>query len=285
METTIAYYNFDLDNAEEAMAWAALKRELKTTPGRGHIMNAFGGDNSKVRMHKSNYCDGKRIPPNIEIETEEIELECECLFENQWNTPTRRVFDWWLEYLQDNNNIRRGHYLEITDEMREIRRNTHKCGYCGKMEPAAKGYTFCPHCIDSEYLEESQLRLTRMMPVDTPFETVLPDLADAERDHLLPLYKEAQIHGATARGKERIRKQRCDTKHRRDTAIENATTEHDGIMWLLDNGVNTNNVIFYSHTGRFGFGWRKPIDDELYSSLVDVLCEFPFDYDIKRVTS
>ena len=50
----------------------------------------------------------------------------------------------------------------------------------------------------------------------------------------------------------------------------------------MDHGVSIDNCIYYSHTGRFGFGWREPVGQAVYSALVDVLCEFPFDYDIKK---
>ena len=104
-----------------------------------------------------------------------VEIETNCLFANQWNTAPiadvsnkgLRVFDWAQDYQFNNNtkHIKSGHWLLITQEMRDIRDNMHKCRYCGAMEPAQKGYVFCPHCIDSEYLDTKTLKLTRMMAV------------------------------------------------------------------------------------------------------------------------
>lgn len=262
MKTTIHYYRFDISDPKQADACNALHAELRATPGRGSFMNAL--------CHE--YNDGAG--------SEEVTLETKHLFDNQWNTPERRVFDWY-EAIFPNRSIKQGHYLDITPEMREIRRNTNKCGFCGAQEPAQKGYVFCPHCIDSEYLKEEDLHLTRMVPVDEQRKARAP-LSEAERAHLMPLYVKAQTEGATTRGKARLKKQRADLLRKRNTAIENANTEYNGLIWLMDHGISINNVIYYSHTGRFGFGWRKPIGDAEYSRLVDLLCEFPFDYDIKR---
>lgn len=41
------------------------------------------------------------------------------------------------------------------------------------------------------------------------------------------------------------------------------------------------NAIYYTHTQRWGFGWRKPLDAAAHSALLDVISEFPGDYDIK----
>lgn len=167
-------------------------------------------------------------------------------------------------------------------EMIEIRRNTNKCPYCGKQEPAAKGYVFCPHCLDSEYLTEDYLLkgMTRMRAIDEDHNELKP-LTDAERAHLLPLYREAQLHGNTERGKARIAKQRQDIERNARAAIRNAETERAGMLWLMDHGINISNVIYYSHTGRFGFGWRQPLGGEVLSGLLDIITEFPFPYDIE----
>lgn len=225
------------------------------------------------------------------IDGREVELETSFLFDNQWNTapiegiskPGLRVFDWAEDYMAQGmrQSIKRGHYLDITDEMREIRRNVHKCGYCGAHEPAAKGYVFCPHCIGSEYLEAKDLHLTRMRPVDGSFGAERAPLTEAERAHLLPLYREAQLHGHTVRDKARIAKARADVITSCNKQTRSAMAERDGMLWLMDHGVRTDNVIFYSHTGRFGFGWRKPVDAEYLSALLDIISEFPFPYDIK----
>ncbi len=207
----------------------------------------------------------KTILHTYNLDGQTVELETKHLFDNQWNTESLRVFDWTLEALPAyQKHIRRGHWLEQTAEMREIRRNTHRCGYCSHQEAAAKGSVFCPACIDSEYLKESDLFLTRMMPVDSSGER--EPLTAAESAHLLPLYRAAQTHGSTERGKARIAKLRESIAEKAKRKIANASTELEGYLWLIENGFGqlaANNVIFYDHTGRFGFGWREPLDKYL----------------------
>jgi hypothetical protein len=272
-KTTLHTYYFDVSIADGKAAWDALRAKLKTGP----------------------HCFGPVLADNYfafrDLDGQEIELETAHLFENQWNTASGlRVFDWALTShiagcrVDPENSpphIRRGHYLDQTAEMRSLRDNTSACGYCGKQEPAAKGYVFCPHCIDSEYLKEKDLYLTRMMPVSTPNRA---QLSDAERAHLLPLYRDAQLHGTTARGKARIARLRADIARDYAKAIADANAERDGFTWLLDNGFGqlaANNVIFYDHTGRFGFGWRTPCDAATVSALLEKISEFPGSYDIK----
>ena len=53
------------------------------------------------------------------------------------------------------------------------------------------------------------------------------------------------------------------------------------MVWLLDRNINAENCIYYSHTRKFCFGWRNPVSESVKSALLDVLVEFPFDYEIK----
>ena len=102
-------------------------------------------------------------------------------------------------------------------------------------------------------------------------------LSDAERDHLVPLFIDAQ----TTLDNKRVEKERETLKRRAARRITNAKTERDGFLWLLDHAVKTSNVIYYSHTQRFNFGWRKPLSAEERSALLDVITEFPYPYDIQ----
>lgn len=271
-------YSFDLAKPDDATAYAALSERLKATGIR--------------QMHSL----GTHYFPSMDGIT--VDLETKHLFNNQWNTapiPSAtakdaaekglRVFDWAEEaifnaYGHENKNLRRGHWLEQTPAMTTIRQAIHTCGYCGKQEPADKGLAFCPHCIDSPYLEAKQLHLTRMVCIaDT--DKPRAKLTDAERAERLPLYKAAQLHGSTERGKARIAKERAEIESDFRKSTESATTKRDGLTWLMDKGIRIDNCIYYSHTGRFCFGWRQPVSEELKSDLLDIVSEFPFPYDIK----
>lgn len=271
IKTKIHAYWFDIRKTEDQNAYLLLVERLKAQGLK--VFETHGG---KGHYHFVKPIDGK-----------EIELETEHLFNNQWNTAPigdsesgLRVFDWAQDYpINFDKAIKRGHYLEQTPEMAEVRRNTVACGYCGFQTTAQRGYVFCPQCIGSEYLKASELNLTRMRAVDD--ESPRMPLTKAESEHLMPLYKEAQLHGNTERDKKRIAKQRADIEKKYRAATSHAKNEHDGLLWLMDRGIKIDNVIYYSHTDRFSFGWRSPVAKEIESAILDVISEFPFNYEIK----
>lgn len=262
IKTTLHTYHLDTRKPGDAKAYAELYKRLSTSNGK--CFETWG--------HGSHYLPDLAGP---------IELETDHVFNNQWDSTTHRVFDWAQDYPIDfDKRIKRGHYLDITAEMRELRRNTMACGYCGKQEPAQKGNVFCPHCIGSVYLKESDLHLLRMAPVAGGREDRAP-LTQAELDHLVPIYRDAQTHGRTDRDKARIAKARSDLTTDRDDTIRNATVKHDGFLWFMDRGINTENLIYYTHTGKFSWGWRTPVSEDFASRLLDIISEFPFAYEIK----
>jgi len=98
---------------------------------------------------------------------QEIELETEFLFINQWNTAKTqtsekglRVFD-WSEPIYPNKDIKEGMYLLQTPEMIEVRKNTCKCGFCGK-QYYKPSFDFCTNCLGSEYLKVNDLFLLKL---------------------------------------------------------------------------------------------------------------------------
>lgn len=273
IKTTIHCYDYNLNNAGDAKEYAELVKDLKATVA--HPMRAIGD-----YYHP-------------EIDGMQVELETGCLFDNQWNTKPigasktgYRVFD-WAEEVRFNNgreiqNYRRGHYLTITDEMREIRRNTCKCGYCGHQMPAQAGSVFCPECLGSAYLTAEQVHLTRMMPVDTPFKQARAKLTEAEETYLMPLFRQAQIYGNTERDKLRIARTRAKIEKDYHKALKVADTEYHGMLWLMDHGIKTDNVIYYSHTDQWAFGWRTPYDSVTETAMRQALEGFPFPYEFAK---
>jgi len=273
MKTTLHAYAFDVTKPQEAAAYEQLCSRMKRDGIR--CFETWGGGGS----HYMPSLDGKTV-----------ELETQHIFSDQWNTAPidgdsaktgRRVFDWAQDYpINFGKHIRRGHYLDITEEMRAIRRDTLQCGYCGAYAPVASGQRFCRECLGSEYLKSSDLLLLRMVPIERHGDERAP-LTEEEQAELLPLYKSAQIHGNTERSKARIAKARADVIAKADKAGTTAVMERDGFLWFMDRGINTSNLIYYSHTGRFCFGWRQPVDAAIVSEILDVISEFPFPYDIK----
>lgn len=270
LKTFIHTFYFDTRVPAEKKAWLDLQVQLKDGPRE---MESHGG--------------GSHWTNDIGAERAEIWLETSHLFDNQWDVtvdspsvPNRRVFDFAFDYLPNNRYIKRGHWLEQTAAMRAIRSNTMACGYCGKQEPAQKAYAFCPHCIGSEYTTEKDLHRTRMLQVGQSFGAQRAELSEAEKAHLLPLWKDAQINGNTERDKKRIAAKRESVARDYKNAIAKATIERDGLTWLMDRGANTENIIFYSPTGRWSWGWRTKVSASLLADVQKTLDGFPFPVDI-----
>lgn len=275
INTTLHYYRFDVSDEAEAQAYKDLLENtlkkigfpVRTMDCRFNLAQHAKTTDSFLAAVKS--ANGKVI-----------ELETECLFPDQWNAkdPSLRVFN-WAEYRWPNADIKEGYWLEQTPEMAEVLRNTHKCGYCGHIEPAAKGHTFCPQCLGSEYLQKKDLNLTRMVAVcDTSKSRA--ELTEAEEANLVPQWREAQIHGKTERDKVRIAKQRETIKKDYAAAVRKAWVEFSGKVWLMDNGINIELAIYYSHRDIWTFGWRSKLDKELCEDLLKVLVDFPFNYEV-----
>lgn len=279
MKTTLNHYRFDVTNADQASAYAELRENTLIKIGfQVWTMGMIDGYSADP--------EGWKFIDKIRKCAGDIELETECLFDDQWNATATdginrhglRLFN-WAEAEYQNKCIKEGYWLDQTDEMREILRNTNKCGYCGKQEPAQKGYAFCPHCVGSAYLTEEQLHLTRMLPVcDAGSRS---ELTDAERNHLLPIYQDAQLRGQGERSIAAAKAARSKIESEYKSRIDKAESEYRGFTWLLDRGMQVDNVIYYSHTGRFCFGWRQGVSEIVESALLEVMSEFPFLYDIK----
>ena len=273
IKTTLHYYKFnDIKDPAQAEEYRALCDKLK---GLGLKKFAtISPDHGAWLRDKIKPLDGQTVT-----------LELKHVFNNQWNTgPTPasesglRVFD-WSEPIFPNERFRTGQWLEQTAEMRETRDNTSACGYCGYQTRAQRGDVFCPKCIDSEYLKKKELPLTRMQAVSDTSRRA--ELTEAEAGHLLPLYREAQIHGSTERGKARIAAKRATIKADFEKETAGAKAKHDGFLWLMDNGLDVNNCIYYDHTGVFTFGWRQPVGPEVRGAILDVISEFQWPYCIK----
>jgi hypothetical protein len=266
MKTTVHAYRFDLTKPAGREAYAALCAKLE---GMGlRKFASLPGENSRL----------EHLPDGLSLE-----LETAHLFDNQWNTAPVdglsdkgiRVFD-WREPVYFNNGVeikssKGGYWLEQSDEMRAARHNRYACGYCDTQADNPAG-TFHEGCLDSAYLKESDLALLRWQRCEVSSLARRPDLSDSERVYLVPRYTDAQLRGNTERGKARAAKLRRDL-----------TTKRDGMLWVLDTfgPAMVDNCIFYSHTGRFCFGWRTPLSEAVTSDVVDKISEFPFAYTIK----
>ncbi len=278
MKTKVHYYNINVAARGGKQAYAALVKQIKADApdARGRWMKAIGmkaiGEN--VRKYRDS-------------EVEEVKIETEYLFDNQWNTTTKRIFDWYEEVIfspsgAENRTIKRGHWTEITPEMAELRRSTFTCGYCGahygpRHELAPKG-GFCLTCLDLPYLKEEELYLLRL--VSLVGDRTREPLTEDERAILVPAYVEMQTVARCSRAKARRAKQREKVLNDYERDVSGAAEERDGLLWLWDQGFDLENVIYYDHTRRFHFGWRSPVSELVASKILEVISEFPYSYTI-----
>lgn len=271
--TTANRYTFDTTTPEGKAGYKALRAKLS---GLGlQCFESHGGKELHATV-------GRKLQGHT------LTLETKHVFSNQWNTaPVEgvsekglRVFDWAQDYRPGGSStLKQGYWLTQTDEMSAVRRDTAACGYCGKQEPVSTCETFCTKCAGSTYLNEETLGLTRMQTVGNTAER--GPLTDEERAWLLPRMVAAQLHTRNeAAAKARVAAITA-VKEKARATITNAEHEKTGMLWLLERGFNTDNVIYYTHTGRFCFGWRAAVGPELEASLLDALSEFGHAYEIK----
>jgi len=275
MRTTLHYYRYNTET--QAAEYHALCDKLRGIGLRK--FDSISADHYRWYRESIKPLDGR-----------EIELDPAFVFNNQWNTsaPTNlRIFD-WSEAIYTNKHVKEGMWLEQTNEMREIRATQHVCGYCGARYDG-KPFEFCPKCTGSEYLTEELLHLRRLAPAGVAHSYTRAELTKEEKAVELTAYLAAQGLGKLDR------EQQAASKRRRDVArlipdaqekaakdIEEAHTKTEAFTWLLDNGLNIlDNTIYYSHTRRFCFGWRTPLTADEKSRLLEVVSDFPFEYDIK----
>lgn len=270
MKTVYHAYSFETSNPVEKERYLALKASLEARGSK--CFESHGGES---------HC-------NQRLHERALDLETESLFDNQWNTgpvPSLsdqgyRVFDWAQDYQPNRSKtLKRGHYLDLTDEMKAVRRNTVGCGYCGKQRPLLGAPAFCDQCIDSEYLKPGELRLLRLKPVDAKRDR--EPLSDAEEAILRPAYKKAQLEGSTVRGKARIAKARQDIEDEFQKSQAKAVEKQQAALWILDRFPGLlSNWIFYSHTGKHSFGWGNGLSQEVADELLSQIGSFPYDCEV-----
>jgi len=135
-------------------------------------------------------------------------------------------------------------------------------------------------CLDSEYLDESQLHLLRLQPICDEKEKRAP-LTPLEKGTLIHAYVEAQTMavGSRAVAAKKELRETLETDYKK--AINKAETEYKGFVWLMNKNVNITNCIYYSHLNSFCFGWKQALSKSAADVITEVLSDFPFSYTIK----
>lgn len=61
-----------------------------------------------------------------------------------------------------------------------------------------------------------------------------------------------------------------------EAATTKMQTKRDGLVLLIENDIDTENVIYYDHTDKFCFGWRKPLSADDQKALLGQLNKIGF---------
>ena len=291
IKAELIYFRIDVSRPEGRKAYAELCESLQKIPFKTWVVQgSFPNGSTNFEAHK--FIESLRkqlyIPTpttDCQIHNREINLKTDHLFEDQWSTAeglrlhNKTLFEWPALHIKE------GYYIRQNPQMIAVLQGTAKCGYCGHQALVGEK-DFCDNCISSPYLEVAQLRLLRMEPIESPErrtgETLkIPrgarPLSEEELAVVMPRYMEAQ----TKLREQQAAKLRAEVEAGLSKVIELATIKRDGMIWILDAGIPTENLIFYPHTRTFTFGWRNPVSKEVRAELVEKLKQFPFDFEIK----
>lgn len=211
----------------------------------------------------------------------EVEIETDYLFADQWNATVAggggfRLADFSV-FTQGN--VREGYYLVMTDEMREVRKNRHICGYCGRqynktlsgMIPVKDGKAYmlqgeyhCLACCGSEHLTEAEAKLTKLCSLASKQER--PEIDEAVKTFIL------------REGENQYRRRLTSGEH--NEAGREARKEYveriEVIDWLAGRGMASHSA--YRTEKGWKFGWMTPIQPHLEQMMHELLRTFPFRY-------
>lgn len=185
-------------------------------------------------------------------------VDTEFLFENQYSLENHRIHDWY-EAIYPNKSIKEGYYLTgDIEKLNEFKAAHYACGYCGARYQGHDAPIFCNKCLDSEYLKEDQLKLLVLQPIKGKKRNF------KENDELLKAYKHAQ--DKTTQDYMTKHKARFDEKAKQlqidcNKKIESLAYETACQIEVLKNGIDIDNLIYYSHKNQWVFGWNKPLTD------------------------
>ena len=291
IKAELVYYRINTSYPEGRKAYAELCETLKEIPFEmRRTAGSFPNGTTNFALHEFTDSLKKKLDIHVTTETcqifsREIGLETKHLFEDQWNTAEDFRLNNKAEFEWPALHIKEGYYIRQNPQMIAVLQNTTKCGHCGSQAPAREK-DFCDKCLSSPYLGVEHLHLLRMEPIEDPGRRTgkplktprsAKPLTEDELAVILPRYTEAQ----TKLRQKKEAEVRAEVVKEFDKEIELATTKRHGMIWILDAGISTDNLIFYPHTKKFTFGWRNEVSDEVKAELVEKLKDFPFKYEIK----
>ena len=277
MKTTLHKYHFDLDTHEGVSGWAQLKERMRVA---GNVMTEVRG-----MCHTS-------FSYAYALDGEEAEVKTDHLHHNQWTVNVRGVnfglHEWLLEKV-DNERIKMGYYLDLTDEMKTLRKDRYRCGWCGHQYVESKGMisvsearyaalvdgdSLCMRCCGNDNATTDKFKLMKLdcVELDRPAK---PELTEKQMEFLIGVSRDKFMQ--TLAPNERSRK---EYRVSRDEYAERIAV----MDWLHRNGMAHNSAyrtVPQNGEPRWKFGWMSPIPEHHLPQMHVNLLTFPAKYSIK----
>lgn len=223
-----------------------------------------------MRVYGTDYNFIDKLP------VEPLALEPAFIFSNQYNAGKFRVMDWY-ESIVPNAELRIGYYLTgDIDALNEMKAAHYVCGYCGHRHQGHDAPITCPKCLGSEYLKPENLPLLTMQPLTGPRRDVAT-VGEDEYNAAQTARKDAYNAAQGDRLRRKADKVLADARAKCAEEMYRAESE----AAILRQGIDTDNLIYYSHTKKWVFGWRSPMTQAESEAIRANGVEIPFDYTIK----
>lgn len=241
-----------------------------------------------TELRESNWMTVQRMPDLRDGDT--ITIDTQHMFTDQCNVGSMRLFDSAEMLYASGAHSGSGYYLELEPHDIAARNETLKCGYCGQhygehheshwpLTKQEKADLFCRKCIGSPNLTVDDIKrgINRLYRVSDMRDEFHKKPTQQQFTSFLSSYDHAQAEARKLRIEQRKKLERARVEQK----LREAQAEYDGKMWLLDRDYELDNVIYYTHTKLFGFGWREPLTAEEELHLRVLLEDAPFTFEIK----
>ena len=245
IQTQIHFYNFNLERPEEKAKWVELSNMLAYDLGlKPFITNVMINRVNRVGIIHDN-------------RTENIHLNTDYIFDNQWNgdcdsLKNYRVFDWLL-YEFDNKKIKCGHWIDPTYETMDIRAQF-QCRYCGHIAGYNPEDRFHHKCLGSKFLKEDEIYLATYGRIYDKW----PKFVNKNTIDIPPHIREEYREKQKIRAEKELEDQAKRAIEKAERDVKEANFKLEAFKYLNNHGFfDFDNVIYYSHTSTFNFGWRE----------------------------
>ncbi len=262
IKVKVSRYSFDIREPEEKAKYEKIQEECK----------ALGYKLFDVT---------DTTPWDKRVKEGEYEIELKHLFNNQYNTvaidddtPGKRVHDWYESINWEARHRKSGYYLtgDIA-QLKAAKDNRLNCGYCGaQYDKGLTTHKLCTKCVGSEYLTEDNWPLLILIPVseERDYEGCKACLSSSDLTKLREEFEAAKVERRrllTARRLAKADQVLIDAAKKAESNLAEAHIK--AVLLRLD--LDIDDVIYYSHTKEWVWGWRKPVTGAERAAIMEVI--------------